>query len=75
MINQKITAAKIAEIFEGIERDQRLADIVESEILRKHYNASKSAKWETLQIILGTETHYETIQTVRKIAKQHKEAA
>lgn len=75
MKNQTITAAKIAEIHEGIERDQRLADAVESDILRKHYRASISAKWETLEIILGTETHWETIQTVRKIAQQYREAA
>lgn len=75
MNNQTITAAKIAEIYEGIERDQRFADAVENDMLRKHYRASLSAKWETLQIILGTETHWETIQTVRKTAQQYKEAA
>jgi len=75
MINQKITAEKIAKIYEGIEQDRAMANMVESDILKKHYRASISAKWDTLEIILGTEDHWETIQTVRKIAKQHKEAA
>ena len=75
MNNQTITAAKIAEIYESIESDWERYHEAKSAMVRKHYTASISAKWEALGIILGTETQFELVEKVRKAARQYKEAA
>ena len=75
MTNQAITNQAILAVYEEIQRRNLMHDIVELEELKHSYRTEALAMWETLQTILGHETMSETIDLVRKLAKENKAAA
>lgn len=74
MKDQAITVTKILAVYASIRHDDEMAKIVESDKLKTDYLASRRAKWEVLQIMLGCKSHWETINTVQNLAKRNKAA-
>lgn len=75
MENQAITVTKILAIYASARHDHKMAGIVKNEMLKCDYESRWSAKWECLQIMLGFETMWETMNAVEKLAKRNKAAA
>jgi len=75
MNNQTITVTKILEVYASIRNDVHQLEKASNNLVRKHYSARCSAKWEVLQVMLGKESQSETRILVESLANRNKEAA
>lgn len=66
-----INELKILEIFNDIKSDENELALTENKIVKRHYQARIGARWEVLQIILGTQNHQDTSELVNAIAKRN----
>lgn len=73
-MNQAITVTKILAIYDSICHDDKMAATVTKGSLKLAYSNSRGAKWQCLQIILGCESHGDTVMKVRGIANRAKNA-
>lgn len=66
-----INELKILEIYKDIKSDEYERDLATNQLVRKHYSARVGARWEVLQIILGTQNLRDTTDLVQAIARRN----
>ncbi len=67
-----LTVTKILEIFDSVQRDDRMIVINNGNSrVVNNYSASRKAKWECLRILLDCETTQDAFLKVYALAKRH----